>query len=1031
MKWLAQAARIALAGFLTFACGWALAQVCAVPQNNGANVTTAAGQVINGWFTPANGTYSAGSQPTITMSGARGSSTWVAGDLALIIQMQCVDLDRSDTDAYGDGVAGRPAQGYLETSGTCRAGQYEYVPAGAGTNATSFVAAAALLNTYVQANPTASTPRRSFQIVRVPQYGNLTLGGTLGGLAWNGTNGGVFAMDVAKTLNFSGQSIDMSGAGFRGGGGRQSNTNGSNPYRARDAGGASHASKGEGIAGTPRYTFTDNSPLSRTDVSGTVVDNTGNAYVGYPGTGTTADFDYARGAPGNAGGGGQYFDGNYHNGGGGGGANGGAGGRGGFGYRGTGWAGVSSDYSNIETVTGQHLAAFGGGVFGGAGVGRVVMGGGGGAGDQNGNSTSANYMSGSSGGGIVMLRAGALSGNGTIDIRGGSANSNTLNDSAGAGGAGGSAVIVSPNWTAGALSVNGEGGQGGDAWVVGGTAHSGGGGGGGGVVVRSGAATVDVGGGGNGITNTGDNPPGGADHGALPGNTGINQLISASSDPVTNAGYLCLPLTDLGVSKTASPASLSIGQLVTFTLVVTNSGPQNATSASIIDTVPSGLGTVTFVGASGTGGAVLNGGAIVGNVASGTVTIPAGQTLTIVLTAVAGTNGAQVNQVTVQPASNASDTNLANNNGSATVVVGPSTDLSATKVASTPSLVVGGISNFTLTFTNPGPSAVVGARLTDTLPSSMGTLTFVAASGANGGTLTTSAISGRIFNGTATLPIASTLTVVLRATAGTVGAVINTATIAPPPATTELNAGNNTGSATVNVGPQADLSVSKRASPTVILDGQTTSFTVTVVNLGPNAATGATLNDMLPSGLSGLTVTALATAGGATVTSRTVVSSELNATMTLPAASTITFTLRVIAGSVGQQVNVATVSPPANVIDPEPSNNSSQATVTVPVSTNLSISKTDSASTVVSGSATVYTIVVTNNGPNAADGAVLTDPSATGLACSSLTCSAAGGATCPASPTVAGLQTGLTMPLFPASSSLSFALTCSVTATGS
>ena len=67
-----------------------------------------------------------------------------------------------------------------------------------------------------------------------------------------------------------------------------------------------------------------------------------------------------------------------------------------------------------------------------------------------------------------MLRAGALSGNGTIDIRGGSANSNTLNDSAGAGGAGGSAVIVSPNWTAGALSVNGEGGQGGDAWVVGG-----------------------------------------------------------------------------------------------------------------------------------------------------------------------------------------------------------------------------------------------------------------------------------------------------------------------------------------------------------------------------------------------------------------------------------------------------------------------------------------------------------------------------------------------------------------------------------
>ena len=44
----------------------ALAQVCAVPQNNGANVSTAANQTVNGYFTPANGTYSAGAQPTIT-----------------------------------------------------------------------------------------------------------------------------------------------------------------------------------------------------------------------------------------------------------------------------------------------------------------------------------------------------------------------------------------------------------------------------------------------------------------------------------------------------------------------------------------------------------------------------------------------------------------------------------------------------------------------------------------------------------------------------------------------------------------------------------------------------------------------------------------------------------------------------------------------------------------------------------------------------------------------------------------------------
>ena len=105
--------------------------------------------------------------------------------------------------------------------------------------------------------------------------------------------------------------------------------------------------------------------------------------------------------------------------------------------------------------------------------------------------------------------------------------------------------------------------------------------------------------------------------------------------------------------------------------------------------------------------------------------------------------------------------------------------------------------------------------------------------------------------------------------------------------------------------------------------------------------------------------------------------------------------------------------------------------MTIPVSTNLSVSKTNTVSSVVSGSATVYGITVINNGPNAADGTVLTDPSATGLDCSGLTCTALGGASCPASPTIAGLQgAGLLFPTLPASSSVLILLTCSVTATG-
>lgn len=1020
---------------------WAVAQVCAVPQNNGVNVTSSAGQVVNGYYTPANGTYSAGAQPTIALSAARGSSTWVAGDLALLIQMQCVDLDRTESVSYGDGTPSRPAHGYLETgAGTCKVGAYEYVPAGAGTSATSFVAGAVLQNTYVQANPTSTTPRRSFQVVRVPQYGNLTLGGTLTGLAWNGTNGGVLALDVAKTLNFAGQTIDMGARGFRGGGGRRSTANGNNPNRHREGDSVSHASKGEGIAGTPRYLWEDASPFDRSTIVGTFVDSSALAYSGYPGTGTTADYDFARGGPGNAGGGGQYFDGVYHNGGGGGGGNGGTGGRGAFGWRAAGWGGVAADYSNIEAVTTQHLAAYGGGAFGGASVARVVLGGGGGAGDENGNSGDNNgplsrgRVSGATGGGVVMIRAGVLSGGGTIDIRGGAANDQPLNDAAGGGAAGGSLILVSPNWTGGALTVNAQGGRGGDSWLSGGSAHSGGGGGGGGVVVRTGAASTNISGGPNGLTNTADTPPGGADHGAVPGNDGVDISMAESGDPVSNSGYKCLPLTNLSLSKVASTSTLSIGQTTHFVLTIGNSGPQQATAATVIDVRPTGLGTLTFVSATGSNASTTLTASAVNALTTftGTITVPVNQTLTITLRAVAAANGAPVNSATVNAPALANDLDLSDNTGSAGVVIGPSADLSATKVANTPTLVTGQTTTFTLTFVNDGPSAVVGARLTDTLPTGMGTLTFVSASVASGSTLTSRTVAGSVFNGTATLPVNSTLTVLLRAVAASVGTVINTTTIAPPTGTSDVDSSNNTGTAQVNIGPQADLSVSKSATPTVIYVGQTTLFTVTVLNLGPNTATAATLNDTLPSGLSGMTILSITTSSAAaTVTARATSSTQANATLTIPPNGSIVFALSAIASNAGAKVNVVSVSPPASLIDPVLSNNTASATVTIPVSTNITITKTNAVSTVVSGSSTVYTITVSNLGPNAAAGTVLTDPAATGLNCTSVACSASGGAVCPASPTIPALQgAGLTIPTFPAVSELVFTVTCGITATG-
>lgn len=107
---------------------------------------------------------------------------------------------------------------------------------------------------------------------------------------------------------------------------------------------------------------------------------------------------------------------------------------------------------------------------------------------------------------------------------------------------------------------------------------------------------------------------------------------------------------------------------------------------------------------------------------------------------------------------------------------------------------------------------------------------------------------------------------------------------------------------------------------------------------------------------------------------------------------------------------------------------------------DLSVTKTntpgvngeqDQASdTLVSGATTTYTITVNNAGPGGANGAVLADPATAGLTCSTASCSAAGGASCP-SQTGADLVTalqdaGAIIPALPNGGSITVQLACEV-----
>jgi uncharacterized repeat protein (TIGR01451 family) len=120
------------------------------------------------------------------------------------------------------------------------------------------------------------------------------------------------------------------------------------------------------------------------------------------------------------------------------------------------------------------------------------------------------------------------------------------------------------------------------------------------------------------------------------------------------------PKVDLAITKSAAPNPVTVGSQVTWTMVVTNNGPNNATGVTVADPVPSGM---TFVSVSSSQG-TCTGGALV-SCTLGNLNVGASVTITLVTTASA--TGSIVNTATT--VGKEQETNTANNTASASVVV--------------------------------------------------------------------------------------------------------------------------------------------------------------------------------------------------------------------------------------------------------------------------------------------------------------------------------------------------------------------------
>jgi len=288
-------------------------------------------------------------------------------------------------------------------------------------------------------------------------------------------------------------------------------------------------------------------------------------------------------------------------------------------------------------------------------------------------------------------------------------------------------------------------------------------------------------------------------------------------------------------------------------------------------------------------------------------------------------------------------------------------DMVVTKIVNNSTPNVGSNVTFTIAATNNGPLNNTGVVVNDLLPAG---LTYVSHT-ASGGTYVPG--TGVWTIGALNASASRTLTLTATVTAAAIPSRTNTATVSGD--LVDGNPNNNTANATVT--PRYnDLRVLKTVNNSTQTVGQNVTFTVTATNLGPDSATGATVNDLLPSGLTYVSHTASAglynpASGVWTIGS-----------LTNGVSRTLTLTATIALAARPSVTNTATIT--GNEYDSNTGNNTATSTV-IPAVSDLSVVKTvDNGSQNVGGNV-VFTILVTNNGTANNTGVTLNDILPAGL----------------------------------------------------
>ena len=488
------------------------------------------------------------------------------------------------------------------------------------------------------------------------------------------------------------------------------------------------------------------------------------------------------------------------------------------------------------------------------------------------------------------------------------------------------------------------------------------------------------------------------------------------------AGIATAPAADLRIAKQAT-TTFTPGGTITYILTASNRGPSAVTGAVVTDSLPAALSgatwTVTYSG--GASGPASGTGSI-----NATIDLTDHGTARFVVTATVDADfpldQVLTNTATITGPGGIPDPNPDDNTASVTSTPVALTDLAVTKTDGQTRYVPGQSVTYTITVTNAGPSFASQAAVVDTLDPAIVASASWTAVFTGAGSAGTLAGSGSINENIDLAPGGTAVyTVVAQTLADATGPLVNTVTVSTSDLSNDPNPTNNTATDTDDLWLPAELQVEKSVLDVnggTVLANDRLTYTIVVTNPaapaggGRDTAITVTVADVIPTGTT--------YAGNLTTTQGSVTGSQgagIAGTLgsLAPGDSvTITFDVTVDGGTpAGTLILNNAFADGTGQISQQPlEGEAGVGVVTAAPLSDLRIVKTATpTATYVPGQPLVYTIVVSNLGPNTATNARVLDDFPVAYGTASWNVSYAGGASGPASGSGTSLDALVTVPV--------------------